>query len=103
MAEETTNQQAEQRPSGSQQERVVRLPAYASNATPEQREQKFKFMGLQLSMIKEQSGWGMTADKVTVKCGCNKQVKLIYAYRCLYCGIWYCRSCAQEHFGYKVA
>lgn len=77
------------------------LPEYVSTATPEQRQQKFKFMGWQLSMIKEQVGWGMDADKVTVKCGCQK-VKLIYAYRCLYCGIWYCKECAEEHFGMKV-
>lgn len=81
---------------------ISRLPAYKSNAAPEQRKQKLKFMHFQLSMIKEQAGWGMAADKTTVKCGCHKQVKLIYAYRCLYCGIWYCRDCAQEHFGAKV-
>lgn len=68
-------------------ERLVSLPVYESTAAPEQREQKLKFMSFQLSMIKEQSGWGMAADKTTVKCGCHKQLKLIYAYRCLYCGI----------------
>lgn len=78
------------------------LPVYKSNATPEQKQEKLKFMHLQLSMIKEQSGWGFTADKTTIKCGCHKQVKLIYAYRCLYCGIWYCRECAQEHFGMRA-
>ena len=81
---------------------INELPPYESNVTPEQRMEKLKFMGRQLSMIKEQSGWGIAADKTTVKCGCHKKVKLIYAYRCLYCGIWYCRDCAQEHFGYKV-
>jgi len=82
---------------------LLGLPVYESTATPEQRQQKLKFMGWQLSMIEEQVGWGITADKVTVKCGCNKKVKVLYAHRCLYCGIYYCRDCAQEHFGYRVA
>ncbi len=85
-----------------QVERIVMLPIYESNATPEQRQQKLVFMGWQLKMIKEQVGWGMAADKVTVKCGCHKKVKVLYAHRCLYCGIYYCRNCAQEHFGNKV-
>lgn len=78
------------------------LPTYESNATPEQRAAKLKFMHFQLKMLKEQSNWGMAADESTVKCGCHKKVKLIYAYRCLYCGIWYCKQCAETHFGYKT-
>lgn len=78
------------------------LPVYKSNATPEQRGKKAKFIKLQLSMIKDQSEWGIKADKVKVKCGCNKKVKLIYAYRCLYCSVWYCKECAEQHFGYKA-
>jgi len=79
------------------------LPTYQSNATREQRRKKLKFMAGQLLMIKEQVGWGMAADKITVKCGCHKQVKVLYAHRCLYCRIYYCQNCAQEHFGYKVS
>ena len=82
---------------------LLGLPVYESTATPEQLQQKIKFMDWQLKMIKEQVGWGMTADKVTVKCGCHKKVKVLYAHRCLYCGIYYCRECAQEHFGYSIA
>ena len=76
------------------------LPVYESNATPEQRAQKLRFMGWQIKMIKEQVGRDIAADKVTVKCGCNKKIKVLYAYRCRYCGIFYCASCAEEHFGY---
>ncbi len=83
-------------------EPVVSLPIYKSNATEEQREEKFKFLSFQLAMIKEQAGWGMAADKTTVKCGCHKKIKLIYAYRCLYCQVWYCKTCAEEHFGAKA-
>lgn len=83
-------------------EPVVSVPTYKSNATKEQQAGKLKFLSFQLSMIKEQAGWGMTADKTTVKCGCHKKVKLIHAYRCLYCQVWYCKTCAEEHFGAKA-
>ena len=30
---------------------------------------------------------------------CGKQVSIEYAFRCLYCGFWFCRACAEVHFG----
>jgi len=81
---------------------LLGLQVYESTATPEQRQQRLKFRDWQLEMIKEQVGWGVIADKVTVKCRCHRKVKVLYAHRCLYCGIYYCRDCAQEHFGYSM-
>lgn len=66
---------------------------------PGQCAQKQEFIAWQSTMIQEQSAWGMPVDKITVKCVCNKKVKLIDTYRCLYCEIWYCQECAEEHFG----
>jgi len=34
-----------------------------------------------------------------VVCGCGLKLPLRFAYRCLYCGEWYCQSCAEQHFG----
>lgn len=34
-----------------------------------------------------------------VTCGCGLRLPLRFAYRCLYCGEFYCQSCAEEHFG----
>lgn len=79
------------------------LPIYKSSATPKERDEKINFMSFQLKMIKEQVGLGIAADKTTVKCGCQKKIKVLYSHRCLYCGIYYCRECAQEHFGYRIA
>jgi hypothetical protein len=37
--------------------------------------------------------------KARVTCGCGVSVKLIYSFRCLYCGEFYCQRCAEIHFG----
>jgi len=31
--------------------------------------------------------------------GCEGEFPIRFLYRCLYCGIWYCRACGKEHFG----
>ena len=78
------------------------LPTYESNATPEQKAQKLNFMHKQLKFIKFQEADNIPLARSQIRCGCYKLVKFIYAYRCLYCGVWYCKQCAEEHFGMKV-
>lgn len=35
-----------------------------------------------------------------ITCGdCGKKVELIWAYRCYFCGIFFCEHCAGKHFG----
>lgn len=34
-----------------------------------------------------------------IRCGCQKKVPIMHAFRCLYCGEWYCQTCAEDHFG----
>ncbi len=29
---------------------------------------------------------------------CKKETVLIYLYKCLYCGLFYCKKCAKKHF-----
>ena len=36
---------------------------------------------------------------VTVTCSCGKTVRLAMAFRCYFCGVWFCPTCAKEHFG----
>jgi len=31
--------------------------------------------------------------------GCGKWVRIDFAYKCLYCGFWFCAACAEVHFG----
>ncbi len=35
--------------------------------------------------------------------GCEREFALSVMYRCLYCGIWYCEPCAEQHFGQTIA
>lgn len=37
-----------------------------------------------------------TSAKVT--CQCGVKIPVIWAYRCWYCGVWFCEKCAREHF-----
>ena len=30
---------------------------------------------------------------------CGKRVSMMYAFKCLYCDFWFCKSCAEIHFG----
>ncbi|MFW5497738.1 MULTISPECIES: hypothetical protein [unclassified Maridesulfovibrio] len=29
---------------------------------------------------------------------CGEEVRLIYLYRCRWCGLWFCPKCAEKHF-----
>lgn len=41
-------------------------------------------------------------DFCRVTCECGVSIDLPDAYRCLYCGIWFCFECAEKHFGKTV-
>lgn len=34
-----------------------------------------------------------------VTCPCGNELPLVEAFRCLYCEVWFCLGCAEEHFG----
>jgi hypothetical protein len=38
---------------------------------------------------------------VWVTCPCGKKIALKMAFRCWFCGITFCDTCAKEHFGEK--
>lgn len=54
-------------------------------------EEKAEFVMNQLREIKN------SRPKVT--CNCGTLIYWFNAFRCLYCGEFYCQSCAEEHFG----
>ena len=33
-----------------------------------------------------------------VTCECGRIVRLTMAYKCFYCGLWFCHTCARKHF-----
>lgn len=37
-----------------------------------------------------------------ITCGCGASVLAGLGYRCLYCSIFMCQACAEEHFGETV-
>lgn len=44
--------------------------------------------------------WYFKAKSISCTCGgCNKELPLSHLYRCLYCGLMFCRQCAEFHFG----
>jgi len=77
------------------------LPVYKSKATPEERHQKMLFMEQQVELICDQHRIGTPIRFVKMRCGCGKLMRLINMFRCLYCGLYYCRECAEQHFGMK--
>jgi len=81
---------------------IVSLPLYESNASPQERQQKLEFMAEQFRLIHQQEKDGVPITRVKIRCGCHKLVAWMHMYRCLYCGIWYCKDCAQLHFGMRV-
>lgn len=34
-----------------------------------------------------------------IECECDRSIPIRFMFRCLYCGIWLCQSCAEIHFG----
>jgi len=57
--------------------------------------EKAKFVAAQFkeAMFHE----GQPVQKVT--CGCGLCMPLRFAYKCLYCGEYYCMKCVEVHFG----
>ena len=49
-------------------------------------------------VIQEQIRDAMNGDEVTCP-PCNRDLPLHALFRCLYCGTWFCQSCAEKHFG----
>ena len=36
---------------------------------------------------------------VRITCICGIKFGLEWLFRCYYCGVWFCESCAEKHFG----
>lgn len=50
------------------------------------------------ALLKKQLKEAMATNGVT--CECGHHIKhLAYAYRCRWCGLFFCRQCAGKHFG----
>lgn len=59
-----------------------------------------------MSQIREtvrQEAAGVTIRLATITCPCGRKRAVVKMYQCLYCKIWMCDPCAEEHFGKTVA
>ena len=50
----------------------------------------------------DQEARGVTVRLATVTCPCDRKRSLMHMYKCLYCSVWFCKECAEEHFGKTV-
>jgi hypothetical protein len=74
-----------------------RLPVFESKLTPKERMEKRSIVAGQLQAIIRGD------DKIQCAgVGCFKRQPLWRLYKCLYCGMWLCKECAEKHFGYRV-
>ena len=51
------------------------------------------------AFVRKQTEQAMDKGRPFVRCGCLTKLRMPEAYKCLYCGEWYCATCAEEHFG----
>lgn len=47
--------------------------------------------------------WSQAVSQNTITCACGLERALPLAYRCLYCGQYYCHRCAEVHFSKTLA
>lgn len=60
--------------------------------TQEQKDKNLEIVGKQLRKIPPFVG------NIKITCPCSNRIKIYYAYKCFFCKIWFCESCAKEHF-----
>ena len=54
------------------------------------------------AFVRKQTEQVMDKGRPFVRCGCLRKLQMYQAYKCLYCEEWYCRECAEVHFGKTV-
>jgi len=60
---------------------------------PETEAEKYAIRGLLSGQC-----WEVLHDKTRVTCPCGWQLRLTRAFKCFYCGLWFCGRCAERHF-----
>ena len=56
----------------------------------------------QLHETVEQEAAGVTVRMATITCPCGWKRGIMRMHQCLYCKVWLCQRCAEEHFGKTV-
>ena len=50
-----------------------------------------------MQKLSQQTQEAETGKEIT--CICELSFLVIYMYKCYYCGLWLCATCAKKHFG----
>ena len=61
-----------------------------------------QYLGMTSDPVKKellQQQYHEASNEGSIHCCCGQIRALTMAYRCLYCGLWFCQSCAELHFG----
>ena len=67
--------------------------------TSDERNQQLTIIYNQIKELRQQGEARKEVILATVTCPCGRCRGITHAVRCLYCKIWYCETCAEEHFG----
>ena len=80
------------------EEQLSALPVYESELTEDEKKEVLVTMRKQLKyLIEDRSTW------IKIFCAeCGKRAVYWMMFRCLYCGLYYCKTCAQVHFGARL-
>jgi hypothetical protein len=65
--------------------------------------EKFSFIAEQKRETVRQAAAGVNIRLGTMPCRCGATRAVLFMYQCLYCSEWYCKPCAEQHFGKTVA
>ena len=61
------------------------------NLTPEERAENLKWAA---------NGYRQANINKKITCrGCLRDFRLVHLYRCFFCGSYFCKACAANHFG----
>lgn len=50
-----------------------------------------------------QEAAGIGCRMAVITCPCGRKRAMVKMYQCLYCRVWMCHQCAEDHFGKTVA
>lgn len=53
----------------------------------------------QMELMEQQIRESKDNPGSVIKCGCGKKQPMRFMYRCYYCGVFFCFTCAADHFG----
>ena len=57
---------------------------------------------LQTKETVKQEAEGVTVRMATLTCPCGWKRAVVKMHQCLYCKVWFCHTCAEQHFGKTV-